>query len=63
MFDWHIVVWIDDSGVENVSIQQDKPAALREAAALLRQGRNVIAIKRANEIVMDAAAVREHCSP
>ncbi len=63
MFDFHTVVWVDDNGVENYSIQQDKPAALKEACALLAQGKNVIAIRRSNETIMDAIAVRAHCLP
>ena len=63
MFDFHTVVWLDDNGVESYSIQRDKPAALKEACALLGQGKNVIAIRRSNETLMDAIAVRAYCLP
>jgi hypothetical protein len=63
MSDWHTVVWLDDKETENFSIQMDLAAALREAAALLRQGRSVTAIQRGQQTIMDAAAVRERCLP
>jgi hypothetical protein len=63
MFDWHVVIWLDDAGTENASSEQDRIAAEKQARILLGLGRNLLAIKRANEIVMDLSAVRKLLVP
>jgi hypothetical protein len=63
MFDFHTVVWLEHDGGVSHSSQQDKDAALREACALLRQGKNVLAISHGNTIIMESTAIRAHCLP
>jgi hypothetical protein len=46
MFDWHVLIWLDEGGNENASAKQDRIAAEEQARILLGLGRNLIAIKR-----------------